>query len=129
MSAADAVIVVVGLDEDDEGEGMIAAGDRVDLHLRAALEALREEREGSEVGRVDVGAAEGGGAVVGQDDVELARQLQSVLHSGVFRVYTNTDVVGCELGGALKNVIAIAILILFVIYHLHAYRIHTYIKQ
>ena len=47
-------------------------------------------------------------SVVAFEDVELARQLQSVLHSGVFRVYTNTDVVGCELGGALKNVIAIA---------------------
>jgi glycerol-3-phosphate dehydrogenase (NAD(P)+) len=31
-----------------------------------------------------------------------------VFRSGLFRVYTNRDVVGCELGGALKNVIAIA---------------------
>ncbi len=31
-----------------------------------------------------------------------------MFRSGSFRVYTNHDVVGCELGGALKNVIAIA---------------------
>jgi len=47
-------------------------------------------------------------SVIAFDDLELARQLQSVFHSGVFRVYTNPDVIGCELGGALKNVIAIA---------------------
>jgi len=47
-------------------------------------------------------------SVIAIDQHELARQLQRVFHSGVFRVYTNHDVVGCELAGALKNVIAIA---------------------
>jgi len=47
-------------------------------------------------------------SVVAFEDPEIARQVQSVFHSGVFRVYTNRDVVGCELGGALKNVTAIA---------------------
>ncbi len=47
-------------------------------------------------------------SVIAFDDLELARQLQEVFHCGVFRVYTNPDVLGCELGGALKNVIAIA---------------------
>src|SRR5215468_4873520 len=42
------------------------------------------------------------------DDERVARQVQRVFHSGLFRVYTNHDVIGCELGGALKNVIAIA---------------------
>ena len=48
-------------------------------------------------------------SVIAIDDEMSARQLQEVFHSGLFRVYTNPDVVGCELGGALKNVIAIAV--------------------
>lgn len=37
-----------------------------------------------------------------------AQRLQVVCRTGYFRPYTNTDVVGCELGGAVKNVIALA---------------------
>src|SRR5262245_2909309 len=48
-------------------------------------------------------------SVLAIDDEMMARQLQDVFHSGLFRVYTNRDVVGCELGGALKSVIAIAV--------------------
>jgi glycerol-3-phosphate dehydrogenase (NAD(P)+) len=47
-------------------------------------------------------------AVIAMPDIQLAESLQRVFASTVFRVYTNNDVVGCELGGALKNVIAIA---------------------
>ncbi len=47
-------------------------------------------------------------SVIAFERGEIARQLQRLFKSGVFRVYTNHDVVGCELGGALKNVIAIA---------------------
>jgi glycerol-3-phosphate dehydrogenase (NAD(P)+) len=39
---------------------------------------------------------------------ELARYLQELFSSDYFRVYTTQDVIGVELGGALKNVIAIA---------------------
>jgi glycerol-3-phosphate dehydrogenase (NAD(P)+) len=35
--------------------------------------------------------------------------LQEACHTAYFRPYTNTDVTGCELGGAVKNVIAIAV--------------------
>ena len=45
---------------------------------------------------------------VGSQDEELARTVQSAFSDPTFRVYTNDDVVGVELGGALKNVIAIA---------------------
>ena len=48
-------------------------------------------------------------SVIAIDDERVARQVQRVFHSGLFRVYTNCDVIGCELGGALKNVIAIAV--------------------
>jgi glycerol-3-phosphate dehydrogenase (NAD(P)+) len=48
-------------------------------------------------------------SVIAIDDEMVARQLQGVFHSGLFRIYTNRDVAGCELGGALKNVIAIAV--------------------
>ena len=47
-------------------------------------------------------------AAVASTSAEVARQAQLVLSAPHFRVYTNEDVVGVELGGALKNVIAIA---------------------
>jgi glycerol-3-phosphate dehydrogenase (NAD(P)+) len=47
-------------------------------------------------------------SVIGMSEESVAPALQKVFRSGLFRVYTNHDVVGCELGGALKNVIAIA---------------------
>ncbi|MFB0937825.1 MAG: glycerol-3-phosphate dehydrogenase (NAD(P)+) [Candidatus Azotimanducaceae bacterium] len=47
-------------------------------------------------------------AVISMVDDTIAKRLQSVFSSGLFRVYTNNDVIGCELGGALKNIMAIA---------------------
>ncbi|MCP5003071.1 MAG: NAD(P)H-dependent glycerol-3-phosphate dehydrogenase [Planctomycetes bacterium] len=46
--------------------------------------------------------------VVASEDIELASRIQNIFMTDRFRVYTNHDVVGVELGGALKNVIAIA---------------------
>ncbi len=47
-------------------------------------------------------------AVVASRDTKVAHDLQMVLNSEKFRIYTNSDVVGVELGGSIKNVIAIA---------------------
>lgn len=47
-------------------------------------------------------------AVMAMDDLNVAASLQRLFRSKLFRVYTNEDVVGSELGGVLKNVTAIA---------------------
>ena len=47
-------------------------------------------------------------SVVAAADQALAAELQGLLSHETFRVYTNPDVVGCELAGALKTVMAIA---------------------
>jgi len=46
--------------------------------------------------------------VAASADAEFARQVQELFSSDRFRVYTNTDLVGVELAGALKNIIGIA---------------------
>lgn len=47
-------------------------------------------------------------AVIATEDQSVAAELQTVLRRGLFRVYRNHDVIGCELAGAMKNVVAIA---------------------
>ena len=47
-------------------------------------------------------------AVVATEDLDVAAAIQKVVTRGLFRVYVNHDVIGCEIGGALKNVVAIA---------------------
>ena len=47
-------------------------------------------------------------AVAASSDQSLARRVQSVFSTQWFRVYTNSDVIGVELAGAMKNIIAIA---------------------
>jgi glycerol-3-phosphate dehydrogenase (NAD(P)+) len=48
-------------------------------------------------------------AVVACSEEEGALALQGACHTPYFRPYTGTDVIGCELGGTVKNVIAIAV--------------------
>jgi glycerol-3-phosphate dehydrogenase (NAD(P)+) len=47
--------------------------------------------------------------VVASADDTLAKRLQQECHTPYFRPYTNPDVIGCELGGAVKNVIALGV--------------------
>jgi glycerol-3-phosphate dehydrogenase (NAD(P)+) len=48
-------------------------------------------------------------SVVACFDEDVAARIQAACHTPYFRPYTNTDVVGVELGGAVKNVIALAV--------------------
>jgi glycerol-3-phosphate dehydrogenase (NAD(P)+) len=57
----------------------------------------------------EIAAREPAASVVACTDPQVARDLQAVCHTAFFRPYTNTDVVGTELGGAVKNVIALAV--------------------
>lgn len=56
----------------------------------------------------EVMAGDPAASVVGMQDEEAARTIQDAFMDPTFRVYRNSDVVGCELAGALKNVMAIA---------------------
>ena len=47
-------------------------------------------------------------SVLALEDADLARELQLLFSTDGFRVYTNPDVTGCEVAGAIKNVVAIA---------------------
>lgn len=47
-------------------------------------------------------------SVVAIDDAVIATALQQLFSGATFRVYTNPDVIGCEIAGVVKNVIAIA---------------------
>ncbi len=57
----------------------------------------------------EIMAGQAAASVIATDDDNIAKELQKVFNCGLFRVYTNDDVVGCELGGVLKNIIAIAV--------------------
>jgi glycerol-3-phosphate dehydrogenase (NAD(P)+) len=45
--------------------------------------------------------------VVASDDIDAAYYVQDILSNEAFRIYVSDDVVGCELGGSLKNIIAL----------------------
>ena len=56
----------------------------------------------------EIAAGQPAATVVACSDPEVAVLLQAACTTSYFRPYTNADVVGCELGGAVKNVIALA---------------------
>ncbi len=69
----------------------------------ARFAALSGPTFAAELARADPTAA-----VIASRNVEFAEELQRALSSETFRLYNSTDVIGVELGGSLKNVIAIA---------------------
>jgi glycerol-3-phosphate dehydrogenase (NAD(P)+) len=69
-------------------------------HPAAALSGPNLARE--------IMAGQAAASVIATEDLGVAAALQAVLRHKLFRVYRNHVVVGCEIGGAFKNVIAIA---------------------
>ncbi|MEU2346044.1 NAD(P)H-dependent glycerol-3-phosphate dehydrogenase [Streptomyces sp. NPDC012842] len=57
----------------------------------------------------EIMAGQPAAATVACRDEDIARRVQEACHTPYFRPYTSTDVTGCELGGAVKNVIALAV--------------------
>ncbi len=92
----------------------LAKGIEVGTNLRMS-EVVAEVAPGSPAGVLtgpnlarEVAEGQPAASVVALDDETLATEVQQLLHTGSFRVYTGTDVVGCEIAGATKNVMAIA---------------------
>jgi glycerol-3-phosphate dehydrogenase (NAD(P)+) len=57
----------------------------------------------------EIAARQPAASVVACADLAVAERVQKACNSGYFRPYTNHDVIGCELGGAMKNVVALAV--------------------
>jgi glycerol-3-phosphate dehydrogenase (NAD(P)+) len=57
----------------------------------------------------EIARREPAASVVACADETVAKRLQAMCHSPAFRPYTSVDVLGCELGGAYKNVVGLAV--------------------
>jgi glycerol-3-phosphate dehydrogenase (NAD(P)+) len=92
----------------------LAKGLEQGTHLRMT-EVIAEVVPGHPVGVLtgpnlarEVVAGQPAATVVAMTDDTIAREVQELLRTETFRVYTNPDLVGCETAGATKNVLAIA---------------------
>jgi len=92
----------------------LVKGIEAESHLRMS-EVIDQELPGRGVAVLsgpnlarEIAAGKPAGTVVASADGALARDMAALLASDRFRVYTNPDVTGVELSGALKNVVALA---------------------
>jgi glycerol-3-phosphate dehydrogenase (NAD(P)+) len=102
---ADAPIISLskGLEQGTDMRMTEVVSDVLTYHDRSRIGVLT----GPNLAR-EIMAGQPAASVVSVIDEQLARQLQDVFMAPNLRVYTNPDVVGCEMAGALKNVMAIA---------------------
>jgi glycerol-3-phosphate dehydrogenase (NAD(P)+) len=100
----------------DPNAGLLSLvkGIEADTHRRMT-EVIAQELPGRRVAVLsgpnlarEIAAGKPAGTVVASHDPALAAEIAGLLSSDRFRVYTNPDVTGVELGGALKNVVALA---------------------
>lgn len=100
-----------------EGIPVVSLSKGLEKHTRMRMtEIIREVAPGCVSGVLtgpnlarEIVAGQAAASVLALEQRDSALALQSVLNAGLFRVYTNDDVIGCELGGVLKNIIAIAV--------------------
>jgi glycerol-3-phosphate dehydrogenase (NAD(P)+) len=57
----------------------------------------------------EIARREPAASVIACTDEAVAKRVQAICHSHAFRPYTSVDVLGCELGGAYKNVVALSV--------------------
>jgi len=128
VTDADAVLVAVPSDNSravlssvadrlPSGAPLISLTKGLERETRLSMtEVCREVAPGRPTGVLtgpnlarEIVAGQAAASVLALDDQAPNSWLQPLLNVGLFRVYTNPDVIGCELGGVLKNIIAIAV--------------------
>jgi glycerol-3-phosphate dehydrogenase (NAD(P)+) len=91
----------------------------VELGTLKRMSEVIEELTGADPARVavvsgpnlshEIARREPAASVVACADEEVSRRLRKLMHTRTFRPYSSVDVLGCELGGAYKNVVAISV--------------------
>src|SRR4051794_27091655 len=102
----------------DPGATLVSLAKGVELGTLKRMSEVVVEVMGVPLGQVavvsgpnlakEIAAEQPTASVIACTDHDRAVALQEACTTGYFRPYTNTDVVGCELGGACKNVIALS---------------------
>jgi glycerol-3-phosphate dehydrogenase (NAD(P)+) len=92
--------LVKGIEEDTHRRMSQVVSDELPDRQVAVLSGPNLARE--------IAAGKPAGSVIASVDADLAAEFAAILASERFRLYTNADVVGVELCGALKNVVALA---------------------
>ncbi|HQR28137.1 MAG TPA: NAD(P)H-dependent glycerol-3-phosphate dehydrogenase [Nocardioides sp.] len=101
------------------GAALVSLMKGVELGTLDRMSEVIGEVTGADPGRIavisgpnlsrEIARREPAASVVACADEDMAKRLQDLCHSPTFRPYTSVDVVGCELGGAYKNVVALAV--------------------
>jgi glycerol-3-phosphate dehydrogenase (NAD(P)+) len=108
----------VSADAIGDGATLLSLMKGIELGSGKRMSEVISEVAGVEIGRVavvtgpnlagEIAVCQPTAAVVACVDGERAAAVQQAVATSYFRPYTNDDLIGCELGGAVKNVIALA---------------------